>query len=157
MIIDKKQIVNDLLLAHKEALVQAETDLSRYNYQPPVGQECNFYKAQKSATETLNHLHKLIKTYESLKQTVPGKLSRAQVGSVVVVRMGINNEMRSYFIHDGLLIDPRQWNLRSPSASMVRLGDLNTFGGLRVGDTYTSDEGRAGDEVKSKNHVIDIL
>ncbi len=157
MTIDKKQIINDLLLAHKEALVQAETDLCRYNSQPAIGQEGNFCKAQKSARETLNHLHKLIQTYELLEQAVPGRLSSAQVGSVVVVRMGINNEIRSYFIHDGFLVDPRQWSLRYPSASTVRLGDLKTFGGLKVGDIYTSDEGRAGDEVKSKNHVIDIL
>lgn len=154
MTVDKMQVMIDLLSAHKEALLQAEQDFNRYSSQVDGGQGREVYKRQ---IDVLNNLRKLVKTYEVLKQAPPAKLSAAQVGSVVVVRMGINNEKRSYFIHDGFYADPLQWNLKYPSCSSVRLGDMKTFGGLKVGDTYVSDEGRAGDQVKSTNHVIEIL
>lgn len=157
MTIDKKQILTDLFLSHKEALAQVEEDFNRYHPNPSTCQDESLHKTQKNSANALNSLRKIVKSYELLAQKVPGKLSSAQVGSVVVVRMGINNEKRSYFIHNGFLIDPMRWHLRYPSASNVCLGDMQTFGGLKVGDTYVSYEGRTGDEIKSTNHVVEIL
>jgi hypothetical protein len=154
MTVDKMQVATDLWCAHKEALVQAEQDLNRYASQVGGGQGGELYKRQ---IAVLNNLLKLVKTYEALKQTPPGKLLSVQAGSVVIVRMGIDNEKRSYFIHDGFCADPLQWSLKYPSSSSVRLGDMKTFGGLKVGDTYVSYEGRVGDQAKSTNHVIEIL
>ena len=153
MTVDKMQVTIDLLSAHKEALVQAEQDFNRYSSQVDGGQGGEVYKRQ---IDVLNNLRKLVKTYEVLKQAPSAKLSAAQVDSVAVVRMGINNEKRSFFVHGGFYADPLQWNLKSSSSS-VRLGDMKTFGGLQVGDTFVSYEGRAGDQAKSTNHVIEIL
>ncbi len=156
MTMDKKQIVADLVRAHKDALAQATDNFDRYYSQPIDGQEDGFYRLRKTAIDTLNNLRELVKTYEALQHENPGKHSSARVGSVVVVRMGINNEKRSYFIHNGFLADPKEWQRRYPSALAVRLGDMQTFG-LKVGDSYFSYEGRPGDEVKSNNQVIEIF